>query len=205
MVGVSFLAALTARGLDDLFHFRLGLGEHPDHVPLVLTSLSLLSIIELLGLAGRLTLISQALKPRPLLPDRLEFSLLLIESLRSLAATLWRVPLLILPALWEFIRLTPVPYVVMFDKSYRRGEIDVLKASRAFFARHRLFVLGLLLLMMLNAVVIEFFEPKMDLAPIWETPFDFLLPLLAIAAITAGLDLLVSLLVRYRMDQEGGA
>ncbi|HRK08683.1 MAG TPA: hypothetical protein PLZ57_13005 [Pseudobdellovibrionaceae bacterium] len=205
LLGVSFFAALAARGLDDLFHFRLGLQDHPDHVPLVLTSLSLLSIIELLGLAGRLTFISQGIHPRPLLPDRNEFSLLLIESLRSLGATLWRVPLLLLPAIWEFIRLLPVPYIVMFDRSYRRGEVDALKASRAFFKRHRLFVFAMLGLMMFHAALLEFFEPQMDLAPIWEAPLDFLPSLLAMALLTMTVDLFVSLLFRYRSDQEGGA
>ncbi len=59
------------------------------------------------------------------------FNQILIEQVRALAAVLWRVPLLILPALGEYIRLVFVPLVVILNGSYERGETDALQESRA--------------------------------------------------------------------------
>lgn len=53
-----------------------------------------------------------------------------------MAAIVIRLPLLALPAIYEWLRLTPVPFVVLFHQEYQRGEIDALKASRDFFRRH---------------------------------------------------------------------
>ena len=202
LIGVTLLASSAARGLDDLFHFHWGLQDHPENLPLVLTSLTLLSLIELLGLSARLSLISQALLPLRPMPDRTEFSLIMIESLRSLAAVLWRIPLLILPALWELVRLVPVPYIVMFDSAYRRGEVDVLKASRSFFRRHRLFVVFMGFMTIFHTVLLLALEPKLDLAPIWETPLDFVPSMIAISLLTTTVEITFSLLFRVRIDRE---
>jgi len=56
---------------------------------------------------------------------------LLIEQVRALAAVLWRIPLLILPAFGEYIRLVFVPLVVILNGSYEQGETDALQESRA--------------------------------------------------------------------------
>lgn len=55
---------------------------------------------------------------------------LVIEGVRSIAAILYRVPLLLIPALVEFIRLMFVPHVVLLDRDYEAGRVDALKRSR---------------------------------------------------------------------------
>lgn len=56
---------------------------------------------------------------------------LLIEQVRTLAAVIIRVPLLVIPALIQFVRLGFVPFVVIFDSAYQQGRIDALQKSRA--------------------------------------------------------------------------
>lgn len=58
------------------------------------------------------------------------FNQLVIEQIRAMAAVLWRVPLLIFPALVQYIRLSFVPFVVVFSEAYDRGDEDALHQSR---------------------------------------------------------------------------
>lgn len=58
------------------------------------------------------------------------FNQILIEQVRALAAVLWRVPLLLIPASNEYIRLSFVPLVVVFDSAYSEGGVDALQESR---------------------------------------------------------------------------
>lgn len=55
---------------------------------------------------------------------------LLIEQIRALAAILFRLPLLIVPALVAYIRLAFVPLTVLLDPAYARGEVEALRESR---------------------------------------------------------------------------
>jgi hypothetical protein len=61
---------------------------------------------------------------------RLKISPLIIENTRSAAAILIRVPLLIIPAVIEFVRLSFVSNIVVFDLAYAQGEVDALQKSR---------------------------------------------------------------------------
>jgi hypothetical protein len=70
---------------------------------------------------------------------------LLIETVRSFSAILFRAPLLILPALYEYVRLSFVPLVVIFDPSYQAGQTDALDKSRKLVSQHR-FLMFLLVL-----------------------------------------------------------
>ncbi len=63
-------------------------------------------------------------------PLRSRFNQLMVEQVRSLAAVIWRLPLLIVPALVEYVRLAFVPFVVTLDRAYLRGDADALQASR---------------------------------------------------------------------------
>lgn len=65
-----------------------------------------------------------------------DFNTLMIEEVRILAAVLWRLPLLVIPSLTEYVRLTFVPYIVVLDPEYRRGQRDALAASRALSRGH---------------------------------------------------------------------
>lgn len=71
---------------------------------------------------------------KPSAPQTL--NLMLIESIRSLAAVIIRLPLLLLPAIYEWIRLSIVPYIVLLDRSYRDGGVDALQRARELFRRH---------------------------------------------------------------------
>jgi hypothetical protein len=72
------------------------------------------------------------------------FNQLLIEQVRALAAVLWRIPLVVLPAFAEYIRLVFVPLVVILNGSYEHGETDALKESRAL-CRGRFWMLTLVI------------------------------------------------------------
>lgn len=100
---------------------------------------------------------------------------LLIEQLRGVAAVIWRIPLLILPALFEFVRLLLIPFVVIFDRRYSEGKIDALQTSREL-ARGRWLLLALTLLV--HALASHFIEelifgPRSQWA--WESPTSFAL------------------------------
>jgi hypothetical protein len=58
------------------------------------------------------------------------FNQIVIESVRSLASVIWHAPLLFVPALTQYVRLTFVPLIVIFDPDYERGTVDALNKSR---------------------------------------------------------------------------
>lgn len=79
------------------------------------------------------SLINPQANPRPTLSHAMKahFNQLVIEQIRSIAAILWRAPLFIVPSLIQYVRLAFVPFIVIFDPEYARGERDALEASRA--------------------------------------------------------------------------
>lgn len=99
--------------------------------------------------------------------------LLIIETIRAIGATLIRLPLLILPGLFEWIRLAPISFLVLLDRDYQEGRVDILKASRAYFARHPVRVLLLLLptaVLFVLELVIQ--EASTDTLSLWEAPLQ---------------------------------
>jgi hypothetical protein len=102
-----------------------------------------------------------------------EVELISIETLRAISATLLRLPLLLLPGVFEWIRLTPISFIVLLDTAYQNGERDALAAARIFFRRHKVRVLSLLLLSM-SLMLVEFSvspDPS-DSLPLWQAPFQ---------------------------------
>lgn len=95
---------------------------------------------------------------------------LVIEEIRVLAAVIRRIPLFVLPAPIEYVRLSLVPYVVIFDPAYRRGEADALETSRTL-TRRRWILLGVALLL---ATILPWIASDMiqgDNTPwIWQNP-----------------------------------
>lgn len=93
---------------------------------------------------------------------------ILIEQTRVLAAILWRVPLIV-PAGIQWVRLTFVPFVVIFDPAYDLGGKDALHQSRAL-SKQRFWLLNIYLLVgsiapwMIESLV------KGDSPWIWESP-----------------------------------
>jgi hypothetical protein len=70
---------------------------------------------------------------------------LLIEQTRALARVLWWVPALILPAGFQYVRLSFVPFVVIFDRDYKHGRVDALEKSSRL-SRGRFWLLALTVL-----------------------------------------------------------
>lgn len=112
-------------------------------------------------------------RPPPSLPTSAIRNLtqLVIEEMRVLAAVLLRVPLLLFPALIEYIRLSLVPYVVVLDPSYSQGKIDALHASRRL-TRRRWTLMGFVVLaaLLLNALVPNMIQGD-NQGWIWQNPF----------------------------------
>lgn len=58
------------------------------------------------------------------------FNQLMIEQVRGLASVIWRMPLFLVPAIVQYIRLRLLPFIVVLDRAYLRGEVDALQMSR---------------------------------------------------------------------------
>lgn len=113
-----------------------------------------------------------------------DFELICIETLRSIAAVSLRIPLLIVPAVIEWLRLAPVPFVVLFDASYRRGETDALVAARKFFKKFPYRVILLTALTVFVTVSVSLIETVAtgDVPPLWEAPERHIVATLALVA-----------------------
>ncbi len=57
------------------------------------------------------------------------FQQLLIENIRVVARAVFWLPFFILPALYKYIRLSMVSFVVLSDVDYQQGKVDALKRS----------------------------------------------------------------------------
>lgn len=73
------------------------------------------------------------------------FNQVLVEQTRSMASVLWRTPLLIVPALIQYIRLSFVPLIVLLSTEYNAGREDALKKS-AQMSRGRFWLLTFIVL-----------------------------------------------------------
>jgi hypothetical protein len=72
---------------------------------------------------------------------------IMIEELRSYAGILWRLPLLIIPAVLKSIRWVFLPAIVLFESSYHEGKVDALEHSEQISQGH--FGIALLCLFLL--------------------------------------------------------
>lgn len=119
-----------------------------------------------------------ALRNEPLFsPDALrDLNQTLIEGIRSLSAVIFRIPLLILPAIVEIIRLFFVPHVVILDPAYRTGTVDALKRSRAYVKNAwALVVLAYTSVFICTVIVEAFTQGQSGEAWFWSKPFAFTL------------------------------
>lgn len=107
---------------------------------LIWTALWLITVVDAIGTAPEPVRITRHLNP------------LLIEQIRALASVFWRLPLLIVPAIARYVRLSLVPFVVLCDPRYAQGGIDALENSRGL-SRGHFFLLTLAL--STNAIVPE--------------------------------------------------
>ncbi len=123
--------------------------------------------------------------------------LIIIETIRSIAATIIRLPLLILPGIYEWIRLTPVPFLVIFDRDYQAGRIDALKGARELFSKHRWFVVLLLIpVFLIFLAEVAMTASPSDALPVWRAPLQHMGSIILFSALRLACD--AFLLSRYR-------
>lgn len=94
---------------------------------------------------------------------------LLIENLRVMARVIFWLPLLILPAAYQYLRLVMVPFVVLDDADYDAGRVDALARSRHITRHHAFVCLLALLLSLLAEPVVRHFVSGDDGA-LWRNP-----------------------------------
>lgn len=104
-----------------------------------------------------------------------DFNQLLIENIRAVAAMIWRIPFLIVPALVEYVRLTFVSHIVLLDPKYQRGEVDALQRSRDLVKGRFLMILVLMIILSLIPLVSAQLMQGGDIQWPWEHPLSFLL------------------------------
>lgn len=132
-------------------------------------------------------------------------NLIAIENTRSLAACILRIPMLILPAIVEWFRLMPVPYIVLLDRDYSLGKVDALKQSRQFFSTHKLLVLALTLPLSFGLVAELFVsDSPIDSVAIWEAPFQHVGSISLIAAIRLMIDFFILWAYRQKLGPNSG-
>ncbi|HVK60905.1 MAG TPA: hypothetical protein VM432_05115 [Bdellovibrionales bacterium] len=128
-----------------------------------------------------------------------DFEHLLIEGIRVMAAILWRMPLLIVPALVEIVRLSFVPHVVLLDPSYERGETDALTKSRSV-VRGRFIALGLTWILFFVVSSAPALTHGSMSEWFWERPLGFVLESLLTLFINLTFEIfLVALFLRISM------
>lgn len=197
--------AILTRLLEDLFQMT-GLMPANDHTDPSIPAMAIVAVTTLAWSTLTSSVSLTILVGSSRATDRSMFrtvELLLIETIRGLGAVLLRLPLLILPAVYEWIRLTPIPYIVLWDRAYQAGDVDALQASREFFRSHKTRVLSLLVLSLM-IFLIEFAttSSSQDTAALWVNPVESLLPILIFAPIHLACDIFT--LEMYRRVLKNG-
>jgi hypothetical protein len=97
-----------------------------------------------------------------------------IEVVRSWGKVLSWSFLFIIPGFIKYLQFLLVPFVVALHPSYDQGQVDALKASKAFFKKHWL---AILLALTLFQVIWEAFSTAIfdSYSLIWQTPVSALL------------------------------
>jgi hypothetical protein len=98
------------------------------------------------------------------------FNQTLIEQVRALAAVIWRIPLLIIPALNEYIRLYFVPLIVILHPDYDKGAVDALEESRRLSRGHFWGLNTLITLIFLGPWLAQSLAQADGSEFIWENP-----------------------------------
>jgi hypothetical protein len=125
-----------------------------------------------------------------------DFKYLVIEGIRVMSAVLYRIPLLIIPALVEIVRLTFVPHVVLLDPAYHRGEVDALEASRTLTKGRFSALVGAWAVYLVLSTLPSLSHGAMSLW-FWERPLGFALESFVTLFINVGFEVfLVALFLR---------
>jgi hypothetical protein len=125
-----------------------------DSVPLLASFVGLSTVWALLSNAIRLISIRTAMDLE--VPSKLTWlsriNLLSIESLRAMASVMFRMPLLLIPAVVQWVRLAPLPYLVLLSNDYESGRVDALKLTTHFANRQKMLTFAMAILPLLTLI-----------------------------------------------------
>jgi hypothetical protein len=158
---------ITARGREDFF-LLLFMGLSSLAIEIVLDAAQVLILA-----AAVLTALGE--KPFPNYSELFSqnFGHILIEKIRAVASIALRSIFFIIPGIIESFRLALVPYVVILDPGYHRGEVDALNESRKLVKPiWPLVVVAMLAVITLPAVITTIAGGDEPL--IWENPVSIL-------------------------------
>jgi hypothetical protein len=152
--------------------------------------------------ALRLVLIRQFMTPR--LPSPLSWlsklNLLMIESIRALASVLYRVPLLVFPAIIQWTRLAPLPYLITVSPDYDLGKVDALNLTTSFASDNKWFTFWIASTPLLTIVPdLLFLNDVTDFATFFEKPIQHVVPIIMTSFIKFTIDGLILLTLRQKL------
>lgn len=127
-------------------------------------------------------------------------NLLMIESTRAMASVMLRIPLLILPAVLQWIRLAPMPYLMLLNPDYEAGKIDALKLSTEFSSRKKLLTVFVATLPIL-ILIPEYFLTTDDsiLSTLRSNPIQHIGSIVAMSVIKFAFDVFALILVSRKL------
>ena len=127
-------------------------------------------------------------------------NLLMIESTRAMASVMFRIPLLILPALLQWIRLAPLPYLVLLSRSYESGEADALQLSSKFASRYKRLTILIAALPLFTLIPEFLFTTNASAASSFlHQPFQHIGSILTMSTIKLAFDALILNLVSRKL------
>lgn len=96
-----------------------------------------------------------------------------IETLRGWGKCIIYSLFLIVPGIWKFLEYSFIPWIVCFDPSYDKGEVDALKKSTQMFRKVwlKMLLLFVLFILVIPLILTTFFE---QYRLIWITPLPAL-------------------------------
>ncbi len=138
--------------------------------------------------------------PRSPLSRMRRMNLLIIESTRAMASVMFRIPLLVLPALLQWVRLAPLPYLILLSPDYEGGKIDALKLSSQFASQRRLLTLFIATLPIITLIPEYFFATEASAhSTLLTDPLQHIGSIVGMSAIKFAFDVFVLKLVSRKL------
>ncbi|CAN5564199.1 hypothetical protein BH10BDE1_BH10BDE1_29340 [soil metagenome] len=195
LVAVYVSVSVIGHLLEDLFQVS-GLMPADGNGDPPIAGIILVSLVTFLwtltSTAVQLTVTARLLFPQTMakgLSPLRAVELISVETLRAISATMIRLPLLLIPGIFEWIRLTPIPFIVLLDPAYQKGDRDALEAARRFFKKYGVLVLSFLILSMaLFLAEFSLTPTPSDSLAIWQAPLQHIGSILIFSALRFALD-----------------
>ena len=158
LLGIGILSMVLDEFTFEFEHYLSRFSEVPPTWSLLLILVSLvwsvasnlvIVIIACLGMASTKTCES----PWRVINEKL--AQLIIESLRVIGYSLCWVQALVIPGVIKYLRWTFVPFIVLFDADYQRGEVDALARSNKIIRGHTLAIFLCFIIFFVYLIVID--------------------------------------------------